>query len=409
MSEHPERIVVAGGGLAGVSLCVELRRRGHTGSLTIVDPGDVLHDRPPLSKAYLAGEVDEEGIKLQPDSWFADHDVHVRHGVTVTRAVPADGYVELSDGGTLPADVAVIATGGTARRLPVPGGDGPRVYYLRTLATARHLRARLTPGTHVAMIGGGLVGAELASTMLSLGCRVTLVDPALPLERVVGREFADWLHAEHARRGVTTRTAGVTGINDSGSGLKVTLDDGSAVEADLAVVGIGMVADTRAAAASGARVEGGVVVDERQRTSVPDLYAIGDCTVAELGGVLQPPAEHWEAAAADAARAAAAILGEPAPEPSHRWWWSDRHDLHVEVIGQVLEGRDVVRGTFGQPPFTVFKVDGDRLLGLIAVDSPQSVAAARRILARSIPVDSDALADPDADLRRLVRAWMKQT
>lgn len=398
---------MAGGGPAGVSLCVELRRHGFTGSLTVVDPGDVLHDRPPLSKTYLAGELDDEGIKLQPDSWFADNDVRVRYGTTVTRAVPADGQIELSDGGTLPADVAVLATGATARRLPVPGGEGPRVHYLRTIADARSLREGLTPGTHVVLVGGGLVGAELASTTLRLGCRVTVVDPLLPLEQVVGRRFAHWLHAEHSRRGVTTHTAGVSGISGSGDGLSLTLDDGSTIEADLAVVGIGMVPDTRAAAASGARVQGGVVVDGDQRTCVPGLYAIGDCTVTEIDGILQPPTGHWEGAVADAARAAAAILGRPAPAPSHHWWWSDRHGMHVEAIGRVLDGREVVRGTFGQPPFTVFKVDGDRLLGLIAVDCPQSVAAARRILARRIPVDPHALADPDTDLRTLLRAWMR--
>jgi 3-phenylpropionate/trans-cinnamate dioxygenase ferredoxin reductase subunit len=402
---QPVTIVVVGGGLAGVSICGDLRRLGYSGSLMLMDSGTVLHDRPPLSKDYLLGKIDVEGLRLRPDSWYAGQGIDVRPGVTVARAVPEHGYVELAGGERLPAEVVVLATGGGARRLEVPGADSARVHYLRTLADADRLRPELTEGRRVLVVGAGLIGAEIAASASALGATITLVDPLLPLEAVLGARLAEWLHGIHTEHGIDVRHGSVEEFRETGTGLTVQLTDSAVpLEVDLAVVGIGLVPETTVAAASGAMVNDGVVVDERQRATVPGLYAVGDCTRPSNGhGTLLPRPEHWEAAMHDAARAAAAILGQPVPPSRAAWFWSDRHGHHVEVVGDPTAGTQVVRGEFGVPPFAVLSVAGNRVVGAVSVNQPLAVRAARRLIDGRIPVSAEELADPSTDLRTLTK------
>lgn len=398
----PQHIVVVGGGLGGISVCQELRRGGYSGPLTLLDGGEVLHDRPPLSKDFLLGKIDADGIRLQPDEWFAEQDITVRTATRVTRVAPEEGWVELADGERLEADAVVLATGGAARRLPVPGGE--RVRVLRDLPDAEHLKSYLRPGSRVLVVGGGLIGAELTATARELGADVVLCDPMLPLENVVGEEVATWLHGLHTEHGVTVHSAGVEEITPTDDGLRACLTNHAEVDADIIVAGIGMIPETAVAEASGAVVDQGVVVDPEQRTSIPGLWAIGDCTrPTAADGTLLPRVEHWEGAMHAAARAAASILGKEAPTQGSEWFWSDRYGHHLEVVGHPTAGEQVVRGTVGQPPFAVLAVDDGHLVGALSVDDPQTVRAARRLLERGTAVTAAELADPDVDLRKLAR------
>lgn len=413
----PESVVVVGGGLAGVSVAGDLRRLGFAGAITILDAGDVLHDRPPLSKEYLLGVIDDEGLRLRPPQWYDEQAIEVRHGVSALRAVPEQGYVELTGGERIAAGCVVLATGGTARRLPVPGADSPRVHDLRTVEDARALREHLAEGRRVLVVGGGLIGAELASTARKLGAQVTLVDPVLPLANIVGGDVATWLHARHAQEGVTVHGSGVEHLEDRGDEIRAHLTSGVDIVADAVVVGIGLVPETALAERSGARVDGGVVVGRDQRTSVPGLFAVGDCTrPAGDDGELLPRVEHWEGAMHGAARAAAAIVGAPVPAEQAQWFWSDRHGNHVEVVGDLHVGgrgthgvaptgqvERVVRGKVCRPPFAIFAVAGDRLVGAVSVDDPKAIRAARRLIDGHVPVDAAELADPEVDLRKLAR------
>lgn len=411
MSDHtrPEHVVVVGGGVGGVSTCGDLRRLGYTGSLTLIDSGSVLHDRPPLSKDFLLGRIDRIGLCLQREEWFAQQNVTVRTGETVARVRPEEGYVELTDGSRLPAEAVVLATGGTARRLPVPGGDGDRVHYLRTLDDAERLQPHLTDGARVMVIGAGLIGAEIAGTARALGCDVTITDPALPLEAALGEDLARWLHTRHAERGARVLDADVETIvhglegTDGSAGAIVHLTAGEPVIADVVIVGIGMVPETSVAAASGAVVvTDGVVVDAHQRTSVPGLYAIGDCShPKDAHGNLLPRIEHWEAAIHGAARAAAAICGVEPPRTQAEWYWSDRHGVHLEVVGNPVAGEQIVRGTFGEPPFAILSFADGQVVGAASVNDPKTVRAARRLIDRRTPVTAEDLAT--GDLRKLAR------
>ena len=403
------RVVVVGGGVAGVGTCVSLRRRGHEGPVTLLDAGDLLHDRPPLSKSFLLGAVDADALRLQPDAWFDASRVERRTGARVVALEAASDEagpsVLLEGGERLAADVVVLATGGRARPLPVPGGD--RAYLLRTVDDARTLRAALGPGMRLVVVGAGLIGAEVASSATVLGAAVWLVDPLeVPLADVVGAELGRRLHAEHARHGVEPVRAGVDAVVPDGAGSLVHLDDGRVLRADVVLAGVGMVPDTALAQDAGLSVAGGVLVDRARRTSSPRVYAVGDaCRVVDEHGAVLPPAGHWDAAQRDADTAAADICGQELPELQAPWFWSDRYGEHVEVVGAPTAGEDtVVRGDLAAGPVLQVAVAGGLVVGAVAVDEPRGLRAARRLLDRRVPVDVDELAHPATDLRRLASA-----
>lgn len=405
----PQSVVIVGGGIAGVSTAAALRGGGFDGLITLVDPADLPYDRPPLSKEYLSGARDMKEIALQPREWYDEQHIELRTATRVEAIELGDGSprVRLDDGSTLAADRLVLATGGDAWMPPVPGleqvRDAGRVHVLRDVEHADGLRAALQTGVRLLVVGGGLIGAEVASTAAMLGCDVTLVDPLDPPLPAAGSATARWLHDEHARRRVSTVHGALAALDLVGDVVRARFDDGTSVEFDQVLVGVGMVPRTDLAAAAGLQIDRGVLVDDGQVTSHPAVLAVGDA--AQRRGAR--PAEHWEAAQLDGKRAAASVLGTAAPAATAGWWWSDRHEAHVEGVGAMYEADDehmvVVRGTLGSPPFSVFTLRGDRVLGAVAVDDSQAVRAARRLIDRGISVSADRLADPATDLRKLLR------
>jgi NADPH-dependent 2,4-dienoyl-CoA reductase/sulfur reductase-like enzyme len=404
--EAARSVVIVGGGIAGVSTAGALRSGGFLGEITLVDAGEFPYDRPPLSKDYLAGKQDLEQVALQPQSWYDDNAVRLRNLASVTALRPGHRAVELSDGKLLPADRIVLATGGHAARPPIPGADSPRVHVLRTAEDADALRKAMLPGARLLVVGAGLIGAEAASTALGLGCEVTLVDPvAAPLAHTVGSDVATWLHGLHTERGISVVTAGVESFADTAAGIEVRISgEDESRTFDAVLLGVGMTPETSLAEEAGLETDQGVVVDAGQTTKTPAILAVGDSTRRRIDGALLPRAEHWEAAQHDGARAAATILGVSGPAPTSSWFWSDRHGLHLEAVGKIAgAGTTVVRGAIGDPSFSVFGVTGGRVVGAVAVDEPNAVRAARRLIDRSIVVDPHRLADPSVDLRKLLR------
>lgn len=401
MSTRPRRVVVVGGGIAGVSACGELRSRGFDGEIVLVEAGEEPYDRPPLSKGYLTGGTGDEALRLRPAGWYEQHAVRLRAGVTATALDTGAGRVELDDGSAEPADAVLLALGGRPRPLRVPGGDDA-VHLLRTVQDARRLRRALRPGVRVLVVGGGLIGAEVASTAVVLGCQVVLTDPVLPLAAAVGEQVAAALHAQHVEHGIEVRTGGVERIEriPGAAAWTVHLTGGQAVQTDVIVAGIGIEPETGLAERAGLEVDRGVVVDAAGRTTNPAVFAAGDA--ARRRGAAR--VEHWEAAQHGGVAAAAGILGQSAEPAGAPWFWSDRHGCHVEAVGAPSVGAaGVVRGELGKPPYAVFHVRDGRCVGAVAVDDPRAVRAARRLIERAIPVETAALADPAVDLRRLVR------
>lgn len=400
-------IAIIGGGLGGFTLAKELRERGHAGRITLIDPQGVPYDRPPLSKGYLLGERDAADIEFEPAAWYAERGIELLRAAA-TAIEPDSGLIVLDDGRRLQADRIVLATGGRARRLAIPGGDDERLLVLRERADAERLRRALgSPGTRLAIVGAGLIGAEAASAALELGAEVTLIDPVdPPLVPAVGAELARWLHELHARRGVRTLTGLPERIEWDADAVRIHLAGQPAVSADVVLAGVGIVPNTELAEAAGLAVDGGVLVDARQRSSHERVWAIGDLARhRDDDGTLHRRSEHWDHAIQSGTRAAAALLDQPAPAGQTAWFWSDRHGVHVEGAGSLVgDGELVHRRSPEGAPVASFLIGPDGLLrGAAAIDGGLTVRAARRIIDRRIAVDPRQLADPDVELRRLAR------
>lgn len=398
-------VIIAGGGMAGFAAAGQLRSRGFSGQITIIDPEGLPYDRPPLSKDYLLGSKSTEQILLAGPDWFTGHRIAVVTG-RVASLMPDDSAVLLTDGRRLTADKLVLATGAVPRRLAIPGGDLETLLELRTRADADKLRSVLRPGVRLAIIGAGLIGAETASAAVELGADVTLIDPVdPPLVPAVGPALADRLHRMHAARGIRVLTGAPHAITVDGAGHHIAMAGGTSIDADQVLVGIGIVPDTALAASAGLDVDNGILVDGRQRTSHPNVYAVGDAARTRLAdGTLLRRAEHWEHARNTGTTAAAALLGPELPDHGAPWFWSDRHGVHVEGVGSMAgEGQLVIRERDGVPVAS-FRLDaGGYLLGCAAVDGGLLVRAARRIIDRRILVDPAKLADPEVDLKKLAR------
>ncbi|PBC77071.1 NAD/ferredoxin-dependent reductase-like protein [Streptomyces sp. TLI_235] len=397
------RIAVVGAGLAAVSTCDALRAQGYDGRLIVLSAERGLpYDRPPLSKDVLLGKAHREDVLLRPEAWYEQQHIDLRDGAVVRSIRPDEGAVELADGSSVEADRVVLATGGTPRALPVPGGDDPAVHLLRTFGDAERLRERLLPGASVVVVGAGLIGAETAAVAVALGCRVTLVDPVpVPLVAAVGEKIAEALHRRHSSAGIQVVAAGVERIERVGDQLHVYLaGHGAPVNADAVVAGIGIRPAVELAEAAGLHVENGIVVRPGQHTSHPNVFAVGD--VARLAGH-RVRHEHWEAAQRDGQAAASGLLGLPLQDPGAPWFWSDRHGSRLEAVGTMADAeRTVVRSSAESEAFTVFGLRAGSLVAAASIDRPRDVKAARRIIDRGVQVEPAQLADENTDLRTLL-------
>ncbi|MDO5700570.1 MAG: FAD-dependent oxidoreductase [Bowdeniella nasicola] len=406
-----ESVVIIGGGIAGFSCARELRSRGFTGQLTIVDPEGLPYDRPPLSKELLTGEFTPDDALLAPASWYEDNSVTVLTD-RADRIAPDDGTVILESGDDLTADAIVIATGGTARTLTIPGGDSEGIVTLRTKADALALKDLLVEGARIAIIGAGLIGAEVASTAVKNGCEVTLIDPApVPLVPAVGEEIARVLHHMHTEHGIRVFTGLPTKIVKTADHYEIDLDGAHDTEgpedlqADVVLVAVGIDAYSSLAASAEVEQEGGILVDAGGRTSNPRIWAIGDIArMQHEDGSLARRHEHWESAANEGQAAAASILGQELPSFGSSWFWSDRHGVHVEGIGEMsAPGTTVIREKDGVAQMA-FRLSRDgHIVGAVAIDGGMAVRAVRRIIDRGIIVDPADLANPDINVKKLAR------
>jgi NADPH-dependent 2,4-dienoyl-CoA reductase/sulfur reductase-like enzyme len=401
------RVVIVGAGLAGVTACARLRELGYSGRLTLLGAElELPYDRPPLSKDLLLRKQSSEDVRLRSESWYADNDIELRLGTQVTDILPDEGRVRLADGGTEPADAVLLATGGRPRALAVPGAEHPALHTLRTLGDGVSLRDRLVPGVRVGVVGAGLVGAEVAAGASTLGCDVTVVASApRPLEHVVGAQVAEVLMAQHRSNGVRVLVGMVSGVFGQGPVARLCLRDSDrTVDCDVVVVGVGIDIDTRLAVGAGLTTDGGVLVDDAQRTSHPRIFAAGDVARSAGPAGPLPTSEHWEAAVHEANGAAAAMLGRPVPARRAPWFWSDRYGSHLDVVGGFHDAEDtVIRGALDGDSFTAFAVRDGRCVGAAAVNRPLDVKAARRLIERRVPVNTGQLADESVEPRSLVR------
>ncbi|MBE7244921.1 MAG: oxidoreductase [Actinomycetospora chiangmaiensis] len=403
-------IVVVGAGQAGFQVAASLREGGYHGSLTLVgDEAALPYQRPPLSKAYLAGKTDAEGLALRPATFFADHGI-TRHEASPAAAIDRGGRrLLLADGSALPYAHLVLATGARNRPLPVPGAGLSGVYQLRGLADADALKAALAGAPRIVVIGAGFIGLEFAAVAAGRGLSVTVVEAAeRPMARAVSPETAAFFRTAQEAMGVRFAfAAGVTALQGrDGHVAAVTLADGSDLPADLVVVGIGVLPNAELAEAAGLSVGDGVRVDAFLATSDPAVSAIGDCArfpSPYAQGLSQDGTVRIESVqnAIDQGRCLAARLtGKPAAYGALPWFWSDQGPHKLQIAGLSAPGdASVVRGEGGA--FSVFRFRDGRLSAVESVNRAGDHMIARRLLGAATPLTPDQAADPAFDLKAL--------
>ncbi len=402
-----DAVVIVGAGHAGVQAAVSLREEGYAGDVVLLSAEkDLPYQRPPLSKAFLKGEMDIHGLPLRAEAHFREQRIDLKLGVGATRIDRAARRVELSDSGTVAYEHLILATGARQRRLDVPGVDLPGVFTLRDIADATAIRERLGAERKVVVIGAGFIGLEIAATAASLGAETTIVEIARPMGRAVSPIVSDFYLKAHRAFGARFRLGvGVTAIRGKERAETVVLTDAEALSADMVVVGIGVVAEDALARACGLDCANGIVVDEYLTTSDPAISAIGDCADfpnAALG--FRTRLESVQNAVDQGRSVAARLAGKPEPYDALAWFWSDQQDLKLMIAG-LSHGVDrwVVRGDPATRAFSTFGFRKGKLAVVESVNRAGDHAAAKRIIGTMKTLTPEEAADPAFDLRGLAK------
>ena len=402
--------VIVGASLAGAKAAETLRQNGFDGPVVLIgEETERPYERPPLSKEYLLGEADRETIYVHPEGWHAEHGVDLRLGARVTGLDSPAHEVKVADGSRVGYARLLLATGSSPRRLAVPGADADGVLYLRTVGDSERLGAALRGGGSVVIAGAGWIGLETAAAVRAAGVEVTILEAAeLPLLRVLGSEVARVFAGLHRDHGVDLRFGvQVSEITSSGGRVRgVRLGDGSQVEADAVIVGVGITPNSQLAEAAGLAVSNGVVVDARLRSSDPDIYAAGDVASAyhpALGRHIR--VEHWANALNQPQAAARAMLGQDVAYDRVPYFFTDQYDLGMEYAGYVEPGgydQVVFRGDVERREFVAFWLGGGRVLAGMNVNVWDVNDAIQDVVRGGQTVDTGRLADPDVPLEEFL-------
>lgn len=403
----PDRhdVVIVGAGHAGAQAGISLRQQGFAGSIAIVgDEPELPYERPPLSKDYLAGEKAFERLLIRPSGFWADRAIEVLTGRRVTAIRPLERQIETSLG-TMGYGHLVWAAGGRARRLTCSGHDLGRIHSVRSRADVDRLIAELPSTKRVVVVGGGYIGLEAAAVLTKLGKQVTLIESLdRVLARVAGEPLSRFFEGVHRAKGVDLRLSTSVERIEGAEGLAngVRLADGTLLAADMVIVGIGIVPETEPLLAAGAEGGNGVVVDDNCCTSLPDIWAIGDCASHAnhfaRGATIR--LESVQNANDMAVTAAKSITGNPTPYSTVPWFWSNQYDLKLQTVG-LSNGHDqmVVRGEVGASRFSVSYLRKGRFLAIDCVNMVKDYVQGRSLVESGATVDLAVLADATRPLK----------
>jgi 3-phenylpropionate/trans-cinnamate dioxygenase ferredoxin reductase subunit len=403
-------IVIVGAGHGGAQAALALRQHGFAGSIAMIgrEP-EPPYERPPLSKEYLAREKPFDRLYIRPPALWAEKHIRMELSREVLAVDPVAKRLTLSGGETCDYGTLIWATGGDPRKLSCAGADLAGVHAVRTREDVDRLMGELDAGAKtVAVIGGGYIGLEAAAVLTKLGCKVTLLE-ALPrvLARVAGEELSAFYEADHRAHGVDLRTNvmvdSIVGDGTKANGVK--LADGSVVPAEIVIVGIGIIAAVGPLITAGAAGGNGVEVDELCRTSLPDIYAIGDCASHSNafadGAVIR--LESVQNANDMANTVARAICGDPQPYKATPWFWSNQYDLKLQTVG-LSTGYDqaILRGDPATRSFSVVYLKAGQVIALDCVNMVRDYVAGRKLVEARATPDVAALADPEVALKTLI-------
>lgn len=399
--------VIVGAGQAGAMAAAELRQNGFDGRVVLIgEEAHAPYERPPLSKDVLL-QPETARCQLHPDGFYEERNIELRLGTRVNAIDVAAGHISLADGETLKFDKLLLATGARVRRLPLLDQLGDNVHTLRTLDDARALQSVLQPGRRIVLVGGGVIGLELASTAIDLGAHVTVIEQApMVMGRCSPAIVNEHLCNVHRERGVVLHLgAALTHASRANGEIVMTLADGTGVTGDAVIYGIGVEPDTRLASAAGLRVDNGIVVDENCRTSHPAIYAAGDVARqwdARKGQYCR--LETWENANRQAAAAANAMLGIESTEAGVPWFWTDQCGMNIQFAGDMAADEWIVRGQVDESRFMLFGVNDGELVGAITVNQGREMRSAKMLIDKRTRLAAEVWRDPQQSLRALLNA-----
>ncbi len=401
------RLVIVGAGQAGFALAAKLRALKDTRPITMIGAEEVYpYQRPPLSKKYLLGEMSFDRLTFRPDNWFAENDVEVRLSTYVEEIDREKKTVRMQDGSGLEYETLALTTGSTPRTLPASiGGELKGVYTVRDKRDADRLADEMKAGRRLLIIGGGYIGLEAAAVARHLGLDVTLIEMAdRILARVASKETADIMRAIHKERGVVIREkTGLTRLIGEDDQVRAAeLSDGTVIDVDFVIVGIGVTPNDRLAQDCGLDVGNGIIVDEFARTSDPSIFAMGDCALLpwEEGRIRL---ESVQNAVDQAESVAATLAGNARPYLPKPWFWSDQYDVKLQIAGFNL-GYDetLVREGSREGAVSVWYFRNGMLIAVDAINDAKAYVTGKKMLETGINPDRSRLADPATDLKLLL-------
>ncbi|MEM9495885.1 MAG: FAD-dependent oxidoreductase [Pseudomonadota bacterium] len=398
-------VVLIGGGQGAAQTIMSLRQGGYEGAISLVsDEAYPPYQRPPLSKAYMKGDMEEERLFLRPHDWYAQQSVDMKLGVRALSIDSAVKSVALAGGDTIAYEKLVIATGSRPRPVPIKGADADGVFDLRTLDDVKRIRPHMREGRRIVIVGAGYIGLEAAAVARQMGLEATVIELAdRVLARVTSPLISAFFEKVHKDAGVKIVTgAGVSEFRSEGGVFQAALlDNGDECAADIALVGIGILPNEELAKEAGVVCDNGIVVDEDARTSDPDVFAVGDCTTRPLVHYgRRGRLESVHNAIEQGKLAAAAILGKPRPAEEAPWFWSDQFDLKLQIVG-LSEGYDdvVVRGDMNARKFAAFYFREKKLIAVDAVNSPPEFLISKKLIAAGASPDPARIKDAGVSMK----------
>jgi 3-phenylpropionate/trans-cinnamate dioxygenase ferredoxin reductase subunit len=400
-------LVIVGAGQAGFALAAKLRALKDERPITMIGSEDVIpYQRPPLSKKYLLGEMTFERLTFRPETWFAENNVEIKLSTFVEEIDRSAKSIRMQDGSVLEYETLALTTGSTPRTLPASiGGDLAGVYTVRDKRDADLLAGEMKAGRRLLIIGGGYIGLEAAAVARHLGLEVTLIEMAERiLQRVAAKETADIMRSVHEAHGAVIREK--TGlhklIGENGKLKAAELSDGSVIEVDLAIVGIGVTPNDRLAQDCGLTVGNGIVVDEFARTSDSSIFAMGDCALLPWRG-MPIRLESVQNAVDQAESVAAFLVGGTEPYDAKPWFWSDQYDVKLQIAGFNM-GYDetVLRPGAREGSASVWYYRGGRLIAVDAINDAKAYVTGKKLLETGRNAEKAQIADPAFDLKQLL-------
>jgi 3-phenylpropionate/trans-cinnamate dioxygenase ferredoxin reductase subunit len=393
-----ETVVIAGAGHAAGQVVATLKQKKFAGRIVLIGDEPYLpYQRPPLSKKYLAGELDAERLHFKPASFYDAANIEVHLNTRVDDIERSERTVHTNKGQSFGYDKLVLALGSTVRRIPLPGTDLPGVYYLRSIADVDNIRRNIAPGRKLVIVGAGYIGLEVAAVCRQLGLEVTVVEMAdRVMSRVVSSEVSSFYQRQHEQHGVRLLlSTGLKTIHGDTRVSAIETDKGAKLEADFVIIGAGVLPNCELAEQAGLVIDNGIVVNEQCQTSDTDIFAVGDCTLhpnSIYGRRVRLESVHN--ALEQAKTAASNICGDELHYSQVPWFWSDQYDLKLQIAG-LSEGYDqtLVRGAPADKKFACLYLKDRVLIAVDAINAPREFMQAKTLIASHAIIDPAAPAD----------------